>query len=125
MTPADAITPRGFPTSGDGDTLDTAVQLAFGSAAMGPSPRSHQAFTARWAAGKFVQYVVALLGLLVFAILALATDLGRSIGMVALGAICAGAGIALYFPLAWAAVRWVESRMASGGRPPTPPGSIS
>ncbi|MFT3770231.1 MAG: hypothetical protein QM820_32785 [Minicystis sp.] len=77
-----------------------------------PAVGQHEAFTARWAARKVVQGVLVLVGLAVFAVLALATDLGRSIGMVELGAICVAAGIALYFPLSWAASRWVDRRLA-------------
>ncbi|APR80764.1 Hypothetical protein A7982_06111 [Minicystis rosea] len=69
----------------------------------------------RWATRRVVQTTLALVGLAVFAVLALTTDLDRAMGTATLGVICAAVGIALYFPLSWAAVRWVERRHARLG----------
>ena len=67
-----------------------------------------------------VKTVLTLVGVVVFVIVELATNLPAAVGKLGMLVIFVVPGVLLYFPLAWATVRWVdrriEERLAQGPR---------
>jgi hypothetical protein len=81
---------------------------------------AHEIATARWGARTFVKSVLVLVGALVFVAVELGTNLPATAGKLGMLVIFVVPGVLLYFPLSWAAVRWVdrriEERLAQGRR---------
>ena len=83
-----------------------------------PPLGAHEIATARWGTRKVVELVLVLLGVVVFLILDLGTDLARSIGGLGLAMICIASGALIYFPLSRAALAWVDRRIQRLGQRP-------